>query len=73
MAQLADFLLKYGPIGFTVILMLVCAFLYREIRVRDGKIYELFEKNEASAIRYAEGVEKLRQMVDGLIHAKEKS
>jgi len=65
--SLAKFLLEYGWVGLSVILMFVCAFLYRELKRKDVKIYELYERGEASAIKYVEGMERMRQGIERFI------
>jgi Flp pilus assembly protein TadB len=64
---LADFLMTYGWVGVSAILMLVVAFLYRKLGAKEKKIYELYEKNETNAIKFVESMEKMRQLVEKLV------
>jgi len=67
MKELADFLLQYGWVGLSVILMFVCVFLYFRAEKKEKKIYELYERNEANSLKYADGMEKMRQTVERLL------
>jgi hypothetical protein len=76
MTDLADFLLKYGGGGLAVILMTVVVFLYKELRKahreKEEMMKNLYEKNEANALKFAEGAEKLRQTMEGYMLARKR-
>lgn len=67
MIQIAEFLLQYGWVGTTVILGFVVAFLYREAKKKDDKIYSLYEAKEAMALKFADGMDEMRQTVQKLV------
>lgn len=67
MKQIADFLLQYGWVGTTVILGFVCAFLYREGKKKEEKIYSLYEAKETMALKFADGMDEMRHTVEKLV------
>lgn len=67
MKQIAEFLLQYGWVGTTVILGFVCAFLYREAKKKDDKIYSLYEAKETMALKFSDGMDEMRRTVEKLV------
>lgn len=67
MTQIAEFLLKYGWVGTTVILGFVCAFLYREAKKKDEKIYSLYDAKEVMALKFANVMDEMRGTIQDLV------